>query len=151
MVPAVDWLDGSPLTLDDGIITDACCRTELDGVLAAGDCARWENPRYGRAMRVEHWDTACRHGEAAAANALGIETPFAPLPFFWSEQHGVVLRWAGHAPAWDAVEIDGDEREWVARYLHDGRLVATCAAGRPREFAAARRELDQLTKEHVTT
>ncbi len=105
-------------------------------------------------MRVEHWDTACRHGEAAAANALGIETPFAPLPFFWSEQHGVVLRWAGHAPAWDDGRTGAratQPHEWVARYLHDGRLVAACAAGRPRDFAAARRELDQLTKEHAPT
>jgi NADPH-dependent 2,4-dienoyl-CoA reductase/sulfur reductase-like enzyme len=148
MVPAVDWLAGSPLTVDDGIVTDACCRTDVRGVLAAGDCARWHNPRYGRSMRIEHWDTACRHGEAAAANALSIDTPFAPLPFFWSEQHGVVLRWAGHAPAWDAVELDGDgAEEWVARYLRDGELVAVCAAGRPRDFAAARRELDQTTKE----
>lgn len=151
MVPALDWLDGSPLTLADGIVTDELCRTEVDGVLAAGDCARWHNPRYGRSMRVEHWDTACRHGEAAAANALGLDTPFAPLPFFWSEQHGVVVRFAGHAPEWDAVEVDGDEREWVARYLHDGRLVAACVAGRPRDFAAARRELDQTTKEHAPT
>ncbi|ADB51147.1 NAD(P)/FAD-dependent oxidoreductase [Conexibacter woesei] len=153
MVPAVDWLDGSPLTIDDGIVTDERCRTDVDGVLAAGDCARWHNPRYGRSMRVEHWDTACRHGEAAAANALGIDTPFAPLPFFWSEQHGVVVRYAGHAPEWDAVEVQEGEQphEWVARYLHDGRLVAACAAGRPRDFAAARRELDQPTKEHAPT
>ncbi|MDW5596922.1 FAD-dependent oxidoreductase [Conexibacter stalactiti] len=152
MAPAVDWLADSPLTLDDGIVTDEHCRTALTDVLAAGDCARWHNPRYGRSMRIEHWDTAARHGEAAAANALGIDTPFAPLPFFWSEQHGVVVRYAGHAPEWDAVELDGEgPHEWVARYLHDGRLVAACVAGRPRDFAAARRELDQLTKEHAPT
>jgi NADPH-dependent 2,4-dienoyl-CoA reductase/sulfur reductase-like enzyme len=149
MTPATDWLAGSPVTLDRGVVTNEYCETTVPGVFAAGDCARWLNPLYGELMQVAHWDTACRHGEAAAANVLDAQTPFAPLPFFWSEQHGVHIRYAGYAPAWHRVELDGlDERDWTARYFYDDRLVAVCAANQPREFATARRELnDQLRKE----
>jgi NADPH-dependent 2,4-dienoyl-CoA reductase/sulfur reductase-like enzyme len=85
MAPEVEWLDGSGVALDDGIVTDATCRTSRPDVLAAGDCARWAHPGYGEHVRIEHWDVAMRHGEAAAAAALGSDEPFAPLPYFWSD------------------------------------------------------------------
>jgi NADPH-dependent 2,4-dienoyl-CoA reductase/sulfur reductase-like enzyme len=149
MRPATDWLDGSPIRVDGGVVTDSACRTEVPGILAAGDCARWWNPRYGELMRVEHWDTARRHGAAVAAAALGDETPFAPLPFFWSDQHGVKLQWVGYAPAWDEIEIeDADPAPgFVARYRREGRLVAVFAAGQPRAIGAARRELQSTPME----
>ena len=143
MAPAVEWLEGSPLRIEDGIVTDAACRTDVPGVLAAGDCARWWNPRYEASMRVEHWDTAARHGVAAAGSVMGGEEPFAPVPFFWSDQHGVKLQSIGYAPSWDEVEIeDGDSaRTFVARYRAEGRLVAALAAGQPKAIARARKEL----------
>ena len=80
MTPNVEWLEGSGVELDDGVVTDSACRTARPDVLAAGDCARWEHPGYGARLRVEHWDVAMRHGEAVAAAALGSEEPFAPAP-----------------------------------------------------------------------
>ncbi len=142
MTPAVDWLRDTPLTLEDGIVTDSACRTAVPGVLAAGDCARWLHPDYGVRIRVEHWDTAARHGAAAAAGALGGDEPFAPLPFFWSDQHGSKLQWVGYAPRWDEVEIDDSEGPgFLARYRVGGKLAGVLAVDRPRELAAARREL----------
>jgi NADPH-dependent 2,4-dienoyl-CoA reductase/sulfur reductase-like enzyme len=151
MLPATDWLRDSPLRLGDGVVTDSTCRTNVPGVLAAGDCARWWHRGYGVAMRVEHWDTAGRHGAAAAAAALGDDTPFAPLPFFWSDQHGVKLQWVGHAPAWDEVQIEDVDppRAFVARYRRGGRMVATLGAGQPRAVAAARRELRSVDREEA--
>jgi 3-phenylpropionate/trans-cinnamate dioxygenase ferredoxin reductase subunit len=150
MTPNVDWLADSGLELDDGIVTDAACRTSVPGVLAAGDCARWLHPRYGVHLRAEHWDTAIRHGEAAAAAALGSDEPFAPLPYFWSDQHGTKLQWVGHAPAWDEVEIEDDaEPGFVARYRSAGRLAGVLTVGRPRACAAARRELQNQTPKEV--
>jgi 3-phenylpropionate/trans-cinnamate dioxygenase ferredoxin reductase subunit len=145
MAPATDWLTDSGLVLDRGIVTDAQCRTSVDTVFAAGDCARWWHPTYERLCRVEHWDTANRHGAAAAKAVLGSATPFTPLPFFWSDQHGVKFQWAGHAPEWDALEVEGDDPErFSARYYRRGRLVAVLTAGQPRAFAKARAELAAL-------
>lgn len=143
MRPNVDWLSDTPLRLDNGIVTDEYCQTNISKVLAAGDCARWHNPRYGQHMRVEHWDTAARHGAAAAANALGHAEPFAPVPFFWSDQHATKLSWAGYAPAWDRVTIEDCEQphQFVARYWRDDQLHGVFASGDPRPVARARREL----------
>jgi NADPH-dependent 2,4-dienoyl-CoA reductase/sulfur reductase-like enzyme len=142
MSPDVDWLTGTGVDLDHGIVTDETCRTAVPDVLAAGDCARWRHPRYGEHLRVEHWDTAARHGEAAAAAALGSDEPFAPLPYFWSDQHGTKLQWVGHAPSWDDVDVrDDDEPGFVARYHRAGALAGVLTVGRPRACAAARREL----------
>jgi 3-phenylpropionate/trans-cinnamate dioxygenase ferredoxin reductase component len=149
MRPAVAWLGGSGIELDDGIVTDSRCRSSLPGVLAAGDCARWHNPRYGAAMRVEHWDTAARHGDAAAAAALDGEDPFAPVPFWWTDVHGVKLQFAGRCDAWDRVEVeDGPSpHEFAARYWHRDELVAVTAVGQPRVVAQGRRQLEMNTTE----
>lgn len=142
MTPNVEWLEGSGVELDDGVVTDSACRTARPDVLAAGDCARWEHPGYGARLRVEHWDVAMRHGEAVAAAALGSEEPFAPLPYFWSDQHETKLQWVGHAPAWDRVDLsEDDEPGFVARYFDSERLAGVLTVGRPRACAAARREL----------
>lgn len=151
MSPAVDWLEGSEIRIDDGIVTDANCRTDAPNVLAAGDCARWWNPRYGTLMRVEHWDTAARHGAAAAASVLGHDEPFAPVPFFWSDQHGVKFQSVGYAPDWDEVEVEDGEvpGSFVARYRAQNRLVAAFAAGQPKAIAGARKEIQASGRQEV--
>ncbi len=151
MAPNVEWLAGSPLELDAGIVTDACCRTNVPGVIAAGDCARWFNPYYGAHMRVEHWDTAARHGEAAAASVLGIERPFALVPFFWSAQHDAKLQWVGYAPVWDAVEIEEEDGEpgFAAHYRLNDSVVGVLAVNKARALARARREMTSALKEVV--
>jgi 3-phenylpropionate/trans-cinnamate dioxygenase ferredoxin reductase component len=86
-VPNVEWLEGSGLALDSGVV----CGTDLvaaPGVWAAGDCARWVNARYGRLERHEHWTTAVRHGQHVAASiASGTRRPMAELPYVWSDQY----------------------------------------------------------------
>ena len=151
MTPAVDWLEGSEIRIDDGIVTDAYCRTDAPNVLAAGDCARWWNPRYETLMRVEHWDTAARHGAAAAASVLGHDEPFAPVPFFWSDQHGVKFQSVGYAPDWDEVEVEDGEvpGSFVARYRAQDRLVAAFAAGQPKTIARARKEIQASGRQEV--
>ena len=151
MTPAVDWLEGCEIRIDDGIVTDASCRSEAPNVLAAGDCARWWNPRYETLMRVEHWDTAARHGAAAAASVLGHHEPFAPVPFFWSDQHGVKLQSVGYAPDWDELEVEDGEvpGSFVARYRAQGQLAAAFAAGQPKTIARARKEIQASGRKEV--
>jgi 3-phenylpropionate/trans-cinnamate dioxygenase ferredoxin reductase subunit len=56
--PAIGWLEGSGLRLENGVAVDAGLRTSRPGVFAAGDCASFESRRFGRRLRVEHWDVA---------------------------------------------------------------------------------------------
>jgi len=143
--PEVGWLEGSGLTLGNGVACDATCAA-APGVVAAGDVARWYNPLFGTDMRVEHWTNAAEQGVAAArtllATARGVEPePFAPVPYFWSDQYGQKIQYVGASrPDDEVVVVDGstDERRFTAVYGRAGRVVAALAIGRPRVLMAYR-------------
>lgn len=143
--PAAGWLDGSGLTVTDGVVCDSTCAA-APGVVAAGDVARWYNPLFGADMRVEHWTNASEQGAAAARTLLAWSSgraaePFAPVPYFWSDQYGMKIQYIGSGrPDDEVVVVDGsvDERRFVALYGRDRRLVAAIGIGRPRVLMAYR-------------
>ncbi|WP_432973868.1 NAD(P)/FAD-dependent oxidoreductase [Dactylosporangium sp. CA-233914] len=149
--PATGWLDSSGLRLDDGVVCDAFCKTAA-GVYAAGDVARWYNPRYGRLMRVEHRTNAAEQGIAAATNLLrGDTTPFAALPYFWSDQYDIKIQAYGVLGADADVDLDdlGDGR-FVARYSRDGRLTGVLGWNAVKALRPYRAELLQNGEIHGT-
>lgn len=141
MRPATDWLRGSGLALGDGVLVDGFCETSAPGIFAAGDAANWPYHLTGERVRLEHFDNALRQGEAAARNMLGQRRPFAPVPYFWSDQYDVKFQYVGHAHAWDRVVLRGQtsERAFIAFYLHEGRLRAALAANQVRELPTLKR------------
>ncbi|MEU3645742.1 FAD-dependent oxidoreductase [Lentzea sp. NPDC034063] len=123
--PATGWLDGSGVPVDDGVVCDATCRA-VDGVYAAGDVARWFNPHFGGLMRVEHRMNATEQGMAVARALLGERTPFAPVPYFWTDQFDVKVQAYGVFPAGAEMSVVHgrlDERKFVAHYVVQGRVV----------------------------
>jgi 3-phenylpropionate/trans-cinnamate dioxygenase ferredoxin reductase component len=138
--PDTRWLEGSAVELapDGAVAVDARLRTSVPGVFAVGDCAAWSSARYGARMRVEHWDNALHAPSAAAANLLGGQEIYDPVPYFWSEQWGRMVQYAGnHAQANRRVwREDGDR--WAAFWLADDRLVAALTVDRPRDLVQAR-------------
>jgi 3-phenylpropionate/trans-cinnamate dioxygenase ferredoxin reductase subunit len=110
-------------------------------VVAVGVVARWTHPAYGRTVRVEHWTNATEQGEAAARSLLEGENapPYAPTPYFWSDQFGLKIQFVGEALPGDQVAIiDGDPAEdrFLAAYGRDGRLVAALGVRRPARVMA---------------
>jgi NADPH-dependent 2,4-dienoyl-CoA reductase/sulfur reductase-like enzyme len=145
VAPSTEWLEGSGLTLDNGVVCDATLLA-APGVVAAGDVARWPNPAFGgTVMRLEHWTNATEQGVAAAARLLagaGAAEPFGPIPFVWSDQYDVKIQVAGHVTGDDTVEVvDGslEERRFVALIGRDGRLMGAVAFSRPRLLMQYRR------------
>lgn len=141
----VDWLEGSGLTLDDGVVCDNTLLA-APGVVAAGDIARYPSARFGRMLRVEHWETAIAGGEAAArrllAEASG-ETPvvFDPIPWFWSDQYDRKIQLAGRPmPTDTCVVVHGstDEFRFVALYGDGDRLTGVLGMNRPRHVIQLR-------------
>jgi 3-phenylpropionate/trans-cinnamate dioxygenase ferredoxin reductase subunit len=128
VTPNIEWLRDSGLELGDGVICDAACAAG-ERIVAAGDVARWNHPRYG-SLRVEHWDNAIAQGEAAAETLLaapGSAHPFAMIPFFWSDQHDCKLQLIGMAQRTDElrfVEGTPETKRFVAVFLRDERVVA---------------------------
>jgi 3-phenylpropionate/trans-cinnamate dioxygenase ferredoxin reductase subunit len=142
--PAVEWLADADIDLHNGVVTDEHLRTSLPGVVAVGDCAAWWSRRWGTRLRVEHWDTALNAPEVAAATLLGEEEVYDPVPYFWSEQFGHMLQYAGHHPAGDRLVYRGEpEGKWSAVWLAgDGTLAAVLAVDRPRDLVQGRRLID---------
>ena len=133
--PNTDWLDGSGLTIDNGVVCDATC-TAAPGVVAAGDVARWPNQRFDEVMRVEHWDNAIAMGTHAAQSLLAGDAaqPFDPIPWFWSDQYDRKIQLAGRAAPDDHVEVVSgsvEERRFVAFYGRDGRVVGVLGMNQP--------------------
>jgi NADPH-dependent 2,4-dienoyl-CoA reductase/sulfur reductase-like enzyme len=114
--PNVDWLLGSGLTVDDGVLCDANLRAAMD-VVAAGDVARWFNPRYCRTMRVEHRVNAAEQAAVAASNLLGADLTYSALPYFWSEQYDIRVQAVGDFSGATHVEV-------IAGDVAQGRFAA---------------------------
>ena len=146
--PSTEWLDGSGLEIRDGIVCDDSLRA-APGIYAAGDCARWVNNLFGVAgeeMRVEHWTNAAEQGAAAARNLLAelageAPTPYAPVPFFWSDQFDSRIQFVGRAHGDDEVSVilgDVDDK-FVAMYGHGGRLRGVLGVGMPKPVMRMRK------------
>jgi NADPH-dependent 2,4-dienoyl-CoA reductase/sulfur reductase-like enzyme len=145
--PCVEWLEGSGVELDNGVKCGADGRTSLAGVVAVGDCANWYDPRAGAHRRVEHWTGARERPDAAIATLLagGAVEPGVPRPpYFWSDQYGVKIQFAGHAAAADSVTIEAgaaDDRDVLAVYRRAGVPVAVLGMNQPRLFTRWRKQL----------
>jgi NADPH-dependent 2,4-dienoyl-CoA reductase/sulfur reductase-like enzyme len=146
--PATGWLAGSGVALgpDGAVLADDRLRTSVPEVYAVGDCASFPSARYGERLLVHHWDNAVQGPRVAAANLLGGDEVYDPVPYFWSEQFGRFVQYAGYHAAADTLLWRGDPEAgpaWTALWLRDGALVALLAVGRPRDLAQGRKLIER--------
>jgi 3-phenylpropionate/trans-cinnamate dioxygenase ferredoxin reductase subunit len=129
--PAVDVARESGILIDDGIVVDERCRTNVAAVYAAGDVANQLHPVFGR-VRVEHYNNAERQGRAAARSMLGATEPYDDLLSFWSDQYEHAIEYVGHAPRWNQFVVRGSvvQRRFLGFYLGDGRVLAVMGLNR---------------------
>ncbi|WP_406142600.1 NAD(P)/FAD-dependent oxidoreductase [Streptomyces sp. NBC_01089] len=145
--PATGWLAGSGIALgaEGSVLADERLRTSLPDVYAVGDCASFPSRRYGERLLIHHWDNALQGPRTVAADVIG-ETPqiYDPVPYFWSEQFGRFVQYAGHHAAADTLVGRGDPAgpAWSVCWLREERLVAVLAVGRPRDLAQGRKLIE---------
>jgi NADPH-dependent 2,4-dienoyl-CoA reductase/sulfur reductase-like enzyme len=145
VAPSTQWLEGSDLELDDGVVCDDSLHV-AEGIVAAGDMARWlwRHDQFEEFVRIEHWEVAANAGLAAARSLLAGRkdaSAFTPVPYFWSDQYGIRFQVLGNPGGEDDVEVvEGsfEEGKFVALYGRAGRLRAVFAIGKPRQLMGYR-------------
>jgi 3-phenylpropionate/trans-cinnamate dioxygenase ferredoxin reductase component len=140
--PNVELFENTDLEIDNGIVTDEFCRTAVPNVYAAGDVANWYHPELEHHIRIEHFDNAGSQGTFVGKVIAGAaEEPFAPVPYFWSDQYETNIQYAGFASEDCEVVIRGnpDQRAITAFHLQNGAICAAVTVNQAREFRSARR------------
>jgi NADPH-dependent 2,4-dienoyl-CoA reductase/sulfur reductase-like enzyme len=146
VTPNTEWLEGSGLTLDNGIVCNGSGEA-APGVYAAGDVARIANRWHGDSPRIEHWTNAVEQAVCVAENALagpGACTSFSSVPYFWSDQYDRKIQFIGRArPHDEMVIVDGslEDRRLTALYRRGDRMVACLAVNQPRALVTYRKLL----------
>ncbi|MER5981859.1 FAD-dependent oxidoreductase [Streptomyces sp. NPDC001787] len=149
--PATGWLTGSGIALgpDGSVTADGALRTSLPDVYAVGDCASFPSARYGERLLVHHWDNALQGPRTVAADIAALDGDgrpgvYDPVPYFWSEQFGRFVQYAGHHARADTLLWRGDPADpaWSVCWLRGGALIAVLAVGRPRDLAQGRKLIE---------
>jgi NADPH-dependent 2,4-dienoyl-CoA reductase/sulfur reductase-like enzyme/nitrite reductase/ring-hydroxylating ferredoxin subunit len=128
------------ITTDNGVLVNEFLETSVPGIFAAGDIARWPDPRAGR-IRVEHWVVAERQGQTAARNILGAHEPFVPPPFFWSNHFDLHIRYVGHGSGDDQASVSGDLKAKDASVIFKSGETLTAVASVDRDLENLKAEL----------
>lgn len=130
--PATDWLDGSDIEVDNGIVCDELGHTSAPNVWALGDVASWRNSA-GRQVRVEHWSNVAEQVRVLVPAMLGQELPAAvAVPYFWSDQYDVKIQCLGEPRSTDIVHlVEDDGRKFLAYFERDGSVVGVVGGGMP--------------------
>ncbi|MGB9224578.1 NAD(P)/FAD-dependent oxidoreductase [Mycobacterium sp.] len=140
--PATEWLDGSGIEVDNGVICDEAGRTSAPNVWALGDVASWRDPM-GHQARVEHWSNVADQARVVVPAMLGKDVPSAVVvPYFWSDQYDVKIQCLGEPHATDVVHlVEDDGRKFLAYYERDGVLVGVVGGGVPGKVMKVRAKI----------
>jgi NADPH-dependent 2,4-dienoyl-CoA reductase/sulfur reductase-like enzyme len=143
--PNIEWLAHSGVALGNGVLTDARGATNIPGVVAVGDCAAAWSAAAERHVRIEHWTSALEQPATAVATLLGTGGPTpAPVPYFWSDQYGARIQFAGSRREGDVARVvEGScaDRSFLVVYERDDLPVAVLGMNQPRLFTRWRRQL----------
>lgn len=142
-LPMTEWLDGSGLEVANGVVCDSRCRA-AEGIYAVGDVACWYDEQLGSLIRLENRTNATEQGAAVAANILGADLPYSPIPYFWTDQFNAKIQVHGTLPSdADVTVVDGDpqNRRFVARYCLDNRVTGILGWNMPKQARLHRQEI----------
>jgi 3-phenylpropionate/trans-cinnamate dioxygenase ferredoxin reductase component len=134
--PAVEALADSGIHVDNGVVVDEYCQTNVSGIYAAGDVANHYHPVFDRRIRVEHWQNAIKQGAAAARNMLGRRIAYDEIHWFWSDQYDTNLQYAGFHTQWEQLVVRGrlESASYLACYVNAGRIDAAVGLNRAKEL-----------------
>lgn len=140
--PATDWLAGTGVAVDNGVICDNVGRTTVPHIWALGDVASWQDA-LGHQARVEHWSNVAEQARVLVPSLLGATPPEAVVvPYFWSDQYDVKIQCLGEPEGDDVVHlVEDDGRKFLAYYEREGALVGVVGGGMPGKVMKVRAKI----------
>lgn len=147
IIPNTELAESAGAASADGVVTDEYGRTDVEGLWAAGDVTSHYNPILGRRVRLESWQNAQNQAIAVARNLSGGLQPYAEVPWFWSDQHGMNIQMVG-------LNEPGTETVWrgdpavgraMAFSMVDERIVCATAFNSGGEIRFARKLIESKT------
>lgn len=142
--PETGLFTGTELEIDNGIVVDQFCATNVPGVYAAGDVANWWHASLERRIRVEHFDNAALQGTAAGRSMAGQLETYAPVPYFWTDQYDINLQYAGFSGRAEEIVLRGDSNATAMTifYLTGGQIQAVATVNQSRDLRPARQLIE---------
>ena len=142
--PSTELAETTGLSTDKGVVVNEMLETSVPGIYAAGDIARFPDPRSGQNIRVEHWVVAERQGQTAARNMLGANGKFEAAPFFWSQHYDASILYVGHAEKWDELRVSGDigKGDGAIAFKSGGKTLAVATLNQPMTSLQAERAFE---------
>jgi len=140
--PNIELAVQAGLETGNGIHVDTQCRSTDPSIFAAGDCASFPFGEDGTRVRIESWHNAEQQSRIAAANVLGLDTHYTPLPWFWTDQGGWNIQFLG-------LSMGGQALTWIVRHgqaadksvwlgLQDGKILASITVNSGGDIAPLR-------------
>src|SRR5215469_2331647 len=135
VTPVTDFLEGSGVQMDDGIVVNEFLETNQPHISAAGDVANYPDRIFGKRRRVEHWDNAVSQGQYWARVITGDRQPFVHVPYFFSDVFDLSYElWGDAAEATEnVVRGDAHTSSFSVWWLKASRLVSAFVMNRPDE------------------
>lgn len=154
VVPNIELVGDTALTLSNGIVVDQYLRTEDENIYAMGDCADHPNPFAGGRVRIESVQNAVDQAKCVAAAIVGRSEKYHAVPWFWTDQFDIKLQMAGLSGGCSQVVTRGEpeSRKFSVFYFRNGRLAAVDSVNRPGDHLAARKLIGsgmQITPEQA--
>jgi NADPH-dependent 2,4-dienoyl-CoA reductase/sulfur reductase-like enzyme len=141
--PATEWLEGSGVDVDNGVVCDHAGATSAPHVWALGDVASWKDAT-GHQARVEHWSNVAEQARVVVPAMLGRDVPsdLVVVPYFWSDQYDVKIQCLGEPEADDVIHLVSDDgRKFLAFYERDGVVAGVVGAGMPGQVMKTRAKI----------
>jgi 3-phenylpropionate/trans-cinnamate dioxygenase ferredoxin reductase component len=141
--PATEWLAGSGVEVDNGVVCDHVGRTSAPHVWALGDVASWQDAT-GHQARVEHWSNVAEQARVLVPAMLGQDVPsnLVVVPYFWSDQYDVKIQCLGEPEADDVIHLVSDDgRKFLAYYERDGVVAGVVGGGMPGQVMKTRAKI----------
>jgi 3-phenylpropionate/trans-cinnamate dioxygenase ferredoxin reductase subunit len=141
VLPNSELAEQAGLDVDNGVLVNEFAQTSDPDIFAIGDCSNHPNPVYERRLRLESVPNALEQARTAAQAINGNLAPYAPVPWFWSDQYDLKLQMVGLSQGYDQVVIRGsqEKRSFAAFYLHNGHIIAADCVNRQPEFMVTKK------------